>query len=234
VRLVAWNANYNAQRLPLEESVTFLETLHADVLVLSEVPPPTEDNPLRAQWIGERAPGLAVIAGAGLELEAHPANAGAPPLMGAFTVSGRGKFDLMACWPVKRDGGPDYHQILMAGLERYEDVLRTGHTILAGDLNSSTRVTSQRRSHPAFVERAGDLGLVSAYHLATGEVHGGESVPTYLHGPGESGQFHIDYCFVPERLAEAVSIEVLADDTWADRSDHFPVVLDVEDGALSC
>ena len=132
MRLIAWNANYNARRRTLEETAALLAPLHADILVISETAPPCRGNPLHAHWTGA-TPGLAVIARHGLELEPHPANEGAPPLMAGYTVHGDLEFSLLALWPVQIDGGPNYHRVLMAAINRYAALLTTERTIMAGD-----------------------------------------------------------------------------------------------------
>ena len=232
MRLVAWNTNYNCNRRSLEENVRLLGPLNADLLVLSEAAAPGADNPLGAHWIGDRRPGLAVVAPTGLKLIPHPANADAPTLVGAFTASGRIAFDLLAVWAVKQTGGPSYHDILTAGLERYGGLLRSSRAIMAGDFNSSTYVSGQEFTHPQFVKRAESLGLVSAYHEQTGERHGEETVTTYLHNFEANMGFHIDYCFVAKSLMGSVKLCVLNDAEWAGRSDHYPLVLDVSNKAL--
>jgi endonuclease/exonuclease/phosphatase (EEP) superfamily protein YafD len=230
MRLVAWNVNYNNRHRPFDETVALLQPLRADVLVLSETALPKHSEDGRVQWIGDVAPGLAIVVSDEFELTPHTANAGAAELVGAFSVRGRVDFELVAAWPVQRQGSR-YHEILMATLDRFEDVLGSGNALMAGDLNSSSRVSNQRRTHPVFVARAGELGLVSAYHERTGEPYGAETVPTYMHGPG--APFHLDYCFVPRRLAASADVSVLREDEWASRSDHFPLVVDIPDGALA-
>ena len=232
MRLIAWNANYNARRITLEETAVLLAPLHADILVISETAPPCEGNPLGAHWTG-CTPGLAVIARAGLELVPHPANVGAPPLMAGYTVRGDLVFSLLALWPVQINGGLNYHRILMAALDRYADLLTTGRAIMAGDFNSNTRVSGQQTTHPKFVGAAESLGLVSAYHALTGDAHGRETVGTYRHGARDSKEFHLDYCFVSRPLVESASIRVLREGDWPQLSDHFPVALDIPDAVLS-
>ena len=43
MRLIAWNANFNNRRRTLEQTAALLAPLHADIYVLSEVPPPHLD-----------------------------------------------------------------------------------------------------------------------------------------------------------------------------------------------
>lgn len=232
MRLIAWNANFNNRRRTLEETVALLRPLHADLLIISETTLPGEGSPLRARGIGAGVPSLVVVARDGLTLEAHPANDGAPTLMGAFEVGGDLEFSLLAIWPVQRKGDPTYHQVLMSGLDRFSNFLGCGRAIMAGDFNSNTRVMFQKHTHPEFVEAAKKSGLVSAYHFQSDEAHGKETVATYRHGTGESNVFHIDYCFVSEPLASASTLSVLRSAYWAQLSDHYPVVLDVPDVAL--
>ena len=232
MRLVAWNANYNNQRRSLEETAALLDPLRADILVISETAPPCDDNPLHAHWTGA-TPGLAVIAQQGLELKAHPANEGAPPLMAGYTVRGDLEFSILALWQVQIGGGPKYHRILMAALDRYAGLLTSKRTIMAGDLNSNTRVSGQQTTHPKFVSAAESLGLVSAYHGLTGECHGLETVCTYRHGVRDAKEFYLDYCFISKPLTETANLSVLRDGVWLQRSDHFPVVLDIPDAELS-
>ena len=233
MRLVAWNTNYNQRRHSLEAAVDLLQPLHADILVLSEVAPPCVGNPLGAHWIGDATPGLAVIAKPGFHLAPHIANAGAPPLMGGFSISGPVTFDLLAVWPVQQPSGASYHKILMAGLERYAAMLTGPRAIMAGDLNSSSRVVAQQQTHPKFVEAAQELGLRSVYHTQFGESHGEESIPTYDHASGKSRSFHLDYCFVAHALTASANLGILRGDEWRSRSDHSPLVLDIPDAALA-
>jgi len=230
LRLVAWNANHNNRRRTLEENVSLLSAFHADVLVVSETAAPSEGNPTGALWTGvDGWPGLAVVTRDELRLEPHLANVLSPPLMAGFQVGGRVDFNMLAIWPVQHKGGPTYAQILHAGLEQYSDLL-SHRAIMAGDLNSNTRVSGQQRSHPRFVSAAGDLGLASAYHHLTGEAHGAESFSTYRHDAARS--FHIDYCFLSRPLLDAANLGIAHGDEWSSLSDHSPIVLDVPDSVL--
>lgn len=232
MRLVAWNANYNSRKRSLDEDIALLQPLSPDIMVLSETAPPTDSDSRNVTWIGQGAPGLAVVVQSDLELLPHAANAGAPPLMGCFSVLGRVSFQLLALWPVQ-SAGTSYHQILMAALDRYQDVVSSGRVIMAGDLNSSSRVTGQKTTHPQFVAAAGSQGIVSAYHTQTGEAHGSESIGTYRHGYNPDREFHIDYCFLSQPLATAARVTIVRDEPWSKRSDHFPLLLDLPDTLVS-
>lgn len=232
MRLVAWNANYNIQRRSLEDSLKLLEHLNADLFVISETGPATHDSSAGIWYVGDE-PGLAVVAADRLTLQPVDENADAPPRVLGFRVGGDCEFDLLAAWPVSRKGDPTYHQVLMSTVERYSGLLCGGRAIFAGDLNSNSRVTAQRSTHPRFVSALADLGMESVYHATTSESHGEESVPTYRHSSGPQRDFHIDYCFVAAGLLDAASLEILCDPYWMTVSDHYPLVLDVSDDALA-
>jgi exodeoxyribonuclease-3 len=232
LRLVAWNANYNIQRRSLDDTLSLIEHLGADLCVVSETGPATQELHSAVWYVGD-IPGLAVVAGDRLTLQPVAENDGAPPRMLGFRVRGSCEFDLLAAWPVSRKGDPSYHEVLMSALDRYSGLLGADRAIMAGDLNSSSRVTAQQLSHPRFVSAMSDLGMRSVYHAASDEPHGQESVPTYRHSSGPQRDFHLDYCFVSTGLLEAASLEILCDPYWMTVSDHYPLVLDVPDAAVA-
>ena len=113
----------------------------------------------------------------------------------------------------------DFHANLLSG-ER---------VVLAGDLNSNSRVSGQALSHPLFVTKATALGLTSVYHHQTGEEHGSETRATYLHGKASPLPFCLDYCWSKPWL-DSASLQILDGPAWNGLSDHFPLVLDLPDG----
>lgn len=229
MRLIAWNANDNNQSRSFEEDLALLAHLNGDVIVLSETSRPKVEASGKVVWIGGKGPGLAVAALNGYSVEPSPSNGDAPRLSGGFKVEGPLKFNLLAVWPVKTEGN-SYAQILDETLDCHGDLLSRERVVLAGDLNSSTRVTNQVRSHPRFVARATALGLTSVYHHQSGEEHGGETKPTYLHGKASPLPFCLDYCFVSKTFLDSARLRIVDDQEWRGRSDHLPLVLDLPDG----
>ena len=230
MRLVAWNANYNRHRRALEDDVAILRQFDADVLVISETAPPRTENPCGAVFTGG-TPGLAVIARDGVTIEPYDVGDAPPRLSLGFRIVAPWRHDVIAVWPVSGPGMPSYHEVLMATLEHFGPLLTPGRAIMAGDFNSSSRVVAQAASHPSFVARAAECGLVSAYHEITGEAHGKETIGTYRHGAGNSYAYHLDYCFVSRPLLSSIRYRVCDDPSWDALSDHRPVVLDVEEPA---
>jgi hypothetical protein len=227
LRLVSWNANYNRHRRSLDDSAALLADFGADILILCESGRPAADSRLSACYVGG-VPGLGVVARPGLRLEPHPENDAAPDLLACYRVSGDACFDLVAVWPVHRPDEFTYHEILMAALDHYSDVLSGGRAVMMGDFNSSTKVRSQARTHQRFVTAAAQLGLASVYHANSGEAHGVESVSTYLHSSGTDCRFHIDYCFVSQELLAASALAIPDDQSWMALSDHYPLVADIQ------
>lgn len=103
---------------------------------------------------------------------------------------------------------------------------------MAGDFNSNTRMSFQQDTHPQFVDAAKDAGLISVYHQRTGEKHGKETVPTYRHNYATSHAFRLDYCFASEPIANAAKLRIADEGIWTNRSDHYPLIMDVDDSAL--
>lgn len=229
MRLIAWNANDNNQSRSFEEDLALLAHLNGDIIVLSETSRPKAEASGKVVWIGGKGPGLAVAALNGYSVEPSQSNVDAPRLSGGFKVEGPLKFNLLAVWPVRTERN-SYAQILDATLNCYADLLSRERVVLAGDLNSNTRVIHQAQSHPRFVTKAKALGLTSVYHHKHSEEHGSETKGTYRQGKKAPRPFCLDYCFVPTPWLDEASLQILDGPEWEGRSDHFPLVLKLPDG----
>jgi endonuclease/exonuclease/phosphatase (EEP) superfamily protein YafD len=229
MRLIAWNANFARHpKRSFEQNANLLFEEGADVVVLSETARPAESSTDRIAWVGRGNPGLGVMVRAGFSLSASDLNAQAPDLFAAYEVSGPVSFGLLAAWPVNYSRQQSYAKSLEAGLDRFGDFLMAERVVFTGDLNSSTRVSGQTRSHPALVARARGMKLESVYHHQNQEEHGSETIATYRHGGPGKGHFHIDYCFLSPALLTNAKVKVLNNTVWDKRSDHYPVVVDLE------
>jgi len=228
MRLIAWNANCNNRKhRTFEENAEFLFAEGADLIVVSETAQPVDVVEDRLAFIGTGSPGLAVMVRNGYTLDPSSLNPKAPPLFGGFHVHGTVSFNLLAVWPVQTKGGSRYSQLLDQALDTFGEFLSDQRTVMIGDFNSSSRVLSQKDSHPAFVTRAGALGLRSIYHSQTGQPHGEEKVHTYRHNDAVKSRFHLDYCFLSPALLDGANICVLDGPRWETLSDHYPIVVDV-------
>ena len=226
MRLVAWNANCAIRKTrTAPEVLELLEPLNADVLVVSEGP--AEATGAGWTWPEPSAARLSVWARGEYSVSLLDTDPRVPQ-SALLQVRGPVQFSLAALWPVEQ-GRLTYAGILRRAVDAYLPDDQAHRTILAGDLNSSTRVVAQRASHPKLVSSLSTRGLTSVYHHQESVAHGAERVGTYRTGKRE---FCLDYAFVPFHLLASATVAVPRGPQWALVSDHFPVVLDIPDAAF--
>lgn len=227
MRLVAWNAYVGSKKArTVAECLAFLRPLHADIVVLSEGP----IAPSSGVWswpLDQGAPRLHVWASPAYSITPVSLESAPPRQSGLFTIAGPASFTLSAIWPVQVDGGHRYSRLLAETLDLHADALKAGDAILAGDLNSSPGVSGQVAAHRRFVDSARSIELVSAFHHQEGVNHGEETTGTFRRGKTNPKQYHLDYCFVSCTLAPAATLAIIKNKEWSDRSDHWPLVLDI-------
>ena len=226
MRLVAWNANCGIRKnRTSEEVLDLLEPLQADIVVVSEGPA----NPKGATWSWreDAAAKLSVWARNGYSASLIKSDI-AIPQSALLHVRGPVEFALAAVWPVEH-GRLTYGGILRRVVDNYLPDGEATRTIIAGDLNSNTRVVAQRSSHPKLVSSLSVRGLSSVYHHQESLAHGDERTGTYRTGKLE---FFLDYAFVPLGWLEAATLAVLRGPRWSLVSDHYPIVLDIPDATF--
>lgn len=139
------------------------------------------------------------------------------------------QFSILGVWTVPLQGTrpTPYMGALADILDRHADLLATGRTVVAGDINCSAQ--SSPDSFAGFFQALLDRhGLVSAYHRHTGLAFGDEADPTLFWRHKRGKPFHCDVILVP-RSWEVHDVHVGDYDTWCAavapaRSDHVPVV----------
>lgn len=226
MRLVAWNANCGIRtNRTSEEVLEHLEPLQADILVVSEGPAYPEGAAW--SWSEDAAAKLSVWTRNGYSASLIQSDI-AIPQSAMLQVLGPVEFALAAVWPVEL-GRLTYGGILRRVVDTYLPDDEATRTILAGDLNSSTRVVAQRSSHPQFVSSLSVRGLNSVYHHQESLAHGDERTGTYRTGKRE---FFLDYAFVPLSWIQAATLAVLRGPQWSLMSDHYPIVLDIPDATF--
>jgi endonuclease/exonuclease/phosphatase family metal-dependent hydrolase len=149
------------------------------------------------------------------------------PQSALLSVSGPVHCALIAVWPVEKP--LSYAAILQKAIAEYLPETSAKQTLIAGDLNSSTRAVKQRSSHPKLVKALSDRGLRSVYHHQEAVEHGSEPIWTFRRGKTE---LFIDYVFASSDLLGAASLSVPRTDAWIGASDHLPVIVDIADSAF--
>jgi endonuclease/exonuclease/phosphatase family metal-dependent hydrolase len=128
--------------------------------------------------------------------------------------------------------GPGYADDVMLTLQAHADLLRTEHVVVVGDLNSGSRLDRRRsltRNHKRLLDLCGELELVSAYHAFHRIDPGDESHATYFHQFKRSQPWHIDFCFIPRRWSSRlIRVTILDGRRWAKRSDHRPLLVELD------
>ena len=234
-RIVAWNCQGD-----IAGKARYVMGLWPDLAVVPEAGPGALSN-LSFEW----SPSSAGMAGPYPELgifsfgettlqtrDPHPGDALSPAIVAK--VHGRLPFTVLAVCARPTDSGPRYRRYaaaLLAGIERHVEHLR-GPVVVAGDFNTAAALDRARgmRAHLDVVDALGELGLISAWHHLSGCEHGAESRGTFhMYRHATSTPLHLDYCFVPtEWLPQLRMVWIGPPDPWLSRSDHLPLVVDVE------
>jgi hypothetical protein len=156
--------------------------------------------------------------------------AGVPPILGrvigAVEVAGASPFRLVAVWSYL-SGRPKVNPVIEA-LDAWEIWLDQGAVVVAGDFNTGggwAHIRTGPMSQFPIVERLEAIGLHSAYHVDRSIQQGVGEEPTLWHTGG--GTYMVDHVFTPSTWP-ILAVTVGGDDPWRERSDHAPVVVEVE------
>jgi len=191
--------SYNINRFSHEKLGKVLQ-LEADVYILPElanqllVHLPAGYN---MEWMGDLDfKGLGVIWKSGMNVEIpqwfNPRHKYLLPLVidGIFII---------AAWPTKteRNKLKSYPQIAMEALGEYVPHFMQYPAIISGDMNCYKRQSGETMqfSINSIVDFLSSHGIVSVYHLQTGEAIGEESTATYYHQFKKNLPFFPDYTF---------------------------------------
>jgi endonuclease/exonuclease/phosphatase family metal-dependent hydrolase len=142
LRLIAWNCNHGSLSTRLSE----LAECSPDIVFLQECAP-TETLPLTGQFFTRRLNGAKGIALGSLNPNYHLTDLTPRPTSGAAvlgaTVTGPVSFTVLGVW-----GQKPYADDVMRTLNAYDDLLRSGSSVVMGDLNSGTPPWAQSPSSP--------------------------------------------------------------------------------------
>jgi len=231
MRIISWNVYRGECRTRAAE----LDTLEPDLAVLQECAKPSAPEDDCCRWFGDNPiQGVGVLAKDPWTLNPVPLSPDVPDSAYPVQMVGPGALNVLAVWTKKR---PTYVQALLGALDQYRSFLTSGPSIVLGDFNSHWQWdgNSSRANHSKLVEvLREEFGLVSAYHAhGAGCLPGDEQASLYWRWKQES-PFHVDYCFVPEAWVSGIrAVEVGGDAEWEGKSDHRPLIVDLDDELLA-
>jgi hypothetical protein len=235
MKLAAWNCHSGGLA-----KWKALETAEVTVGVVSET---TVENPRPDAalvdpplfWVSEGKPTKALAIVSPEPLQPLGARAG----QGRFSVAARtNQLSILGIWscPEVAGGGRAYEDEVLATLSAWADDLAAGDMVVAGDFNMG-HPTNPAGQKP-WLSRAQalwtDIGLVSAYHVFTGEEISRATRATYYHQYQRAQGWHIDWVLIHRcRLPFLRSVTVGGYDEWTAaaapaRSDHVPVIVDLD------
>jgi exodeoxyribonuclease III len=224
MRIVTWNC----ARGPWTAKRDAIDTLRADIAVITEAPRAVAEFGL--PWLGKTGSrnGTTVVAGPGYNIEPLPVAHGVP-CVNPVRVTGRHRFTLLVVWTWMEPPHKNYKDPLLAGLTAYRHL--DPPFVIAGDFNGNTRFDKpkSRLTWSTCFAAVESLGVVSAYHSFHRRPFGAEEEhPTQYQTRKAHRPFHLDYVFVPAEwspLIRGVSIPPFSEFTL---SDHRPVVVDLD------
>jgi exonuclease III len=183
------------------------------------------------EWVGDPGiKGLAVFAAKGWQLECMAMSTAKWIL--PMKVTGPENFTLLAVWSCPDAGSTtSYVSMLHDELRlREKEWFAEQPVVVAGDFNSNPKLDRKgvTPNHGSIVSLLGERGLASAYHLRHEPNHGEEEQKTFYMGRKKDKPYHIDFIFLPcDWESRITSIEALPHSAWGNRSDHCPLVLDL-------
>lgn len=141
-------------------------------------------------------------------------------------------FLLFAIWA--KDNKENYEagyigQIWLA-INDYSELFHN-EVILIGDFNSNKIWDYKDRvgNHTDVVEFLENKKIRSLYHLKNDENQGQEKTPTFYMYRKLEKTYHIDYCFVSEKIINnGYDFNILEINNWIEFSDHSPIIVEIK------
>jgi hypothetical protein len=231
MKLGTWNCCSG----PLDKKLVAAQKIAADILVIPECPKLSKTSS-HELWFGDNPrKGLAVIAGSDFVLERLELDIELPLYVIPIQVRAPVPFLLLAVW-AKNEGADQYVRGVNRAVSLCEELIQSQPTVILGDFNSNTIWDSshpKNQNHSSLVSRLNSLGLESSYHTHFSEQQGQESRPTFFMYRHETKPYHIDYGFIPAKWCAVLrSVKVGTFDEWGEISDHMPLTLEIEVGAI--
>lgn len=220
-------ATWNCARGPWPEKRKAIESIGADITVVTEAPKAAKNDGL--VWFGsEGAPhGTTLIAGPAYSVSALQSVPSAP-CVNAVRVEGPVSLTVLLVWTWPAKPFKNYKDPLLAGLTAHGH--HPGPLLIAGDFNGNVcfdRPRTKLKWSSCF-EQVERHGVVSAYHSFFNEPYGGESRWTQYQTRKVGMPFHLDYVFMPSEWRSRISAVRVPGFDEFQLSDHRPVIVDLE------
>jgi Endonuclease/Exonuclease/phosphatase family len=223
MRIVTWNCCRGRPEIKLPR----LAAARPDILAVQEAARPSAAFEGSHLWHGDNPhQGVMVHAPGSVRLVRCRRSTVGVKFFQPVQIKGRRSFNLLNIWVKPLPGKAAYMEMLRRGISAYRDFIRSGPTVVLGDLNSGAYFGP---AHLEFVTMMWkEFRLVSAYHAFFGVEHGDETDFTYFDRTQHGRPYHIDYCFIPQRwLSRLKSVEVGPHRIWSRLSDHMPLTVDI-------
>ena len=236
MKIITWNCN-----MAYRKKADFILAHKPDTLIIPECEKPEKIKfdthisvPTNVLWYGDNQnKGLAIFSFGSYKLQEldiyNPAFKMIVPVMVSSESS---EFILFAVWAYNPQD-PSYKYIgqVWKAILYYENILKDGRVIIAGDFNSNVIWDKLKRkiSHTMVVEKLRSLNIFSTYHANVKLEQGVEHHPTFYLYRHKHRPYHIDYCFASEDMISKVqSVEVGTHEQWVLYSDHCPLFVTFE------
>lgn len=247
MRLVSWNCNG-----ALRKKTALLDELEADILIIQECEDPAQSTAAYQDWAGQylwtghsRNKGLGVFAKHDQPL--RPLNwdrTQTPDPSDPTQLTPWGTKDLefflpfqvgdltaVAVWTKrKKVGGYSYIGQAWRFIHLHKDDIPETRFMFIGDFNSNAIWDRPRRNwnFSDVMRHLKERNIKSLYHHATNEDYGNEKTPTFYFFKKQEKPFHIDYAFCSLDILEHARIKIEPYDRWVEKSDHVPLVIDIQ------
>ena len=231
MRIVTWNCNGAFRR-----KICHIDVLDADVLVIQECEDPsasTSEYKAWAEnylWAGSgKNKGIGIFRKNGGSVEPLSWNDGGFQQFLPARIDGH--LDILAVW-TRQVAASNFRYIgqFWKYLQLHKAALNA-NVVICGDFNSNQIWDKRGRiwNHTECVKELEANQFGSLYHLATNELQGQESRPTFFLHRNLLKPYHIDYAFAHfDRIPnDWDGITVGEPSVWLQHSDHMPVIIDL-------